>query len=78
MPYALREAVDKPLTELEKQGGITPIESSEWAAPIVCIPKTNGGVRTCHDYMVTVNAWVDVDRYPLPKTQDLFSTLAWG
>ena len=67
MPYALREAVDKQLTELEKQGVITPIESSEWAAPIVCVPKTNGGVRICHDYMVTVNAWVDVDRNPFTK-----------
>ena len=78
VPYALREAVDKHLVELEEQGVITPIEYSDWASPIVCLPKKSGNVRICGDYKVGLNEWVQVDQYPLPKTQDLFATLAGG
>lgn len=78
VPYALRDAVDKHLVELEEQGVITPLEYSEWASPIVCLPKKTGKVRICGDYKVGVNEWVEVDQYPLPKTQDLFATLAGG
>lgn len=70
--------MDKQLQLLEKQGVITPVEYSEWAAPILCIPKTNGDVRICGDYKVTINPWLAVDKYPLPKPQDLFASLAGG
>jgi len=63
VPYALREEVDKHLGELEKQGVITPIEYSEWASPIVCLPKKRGKVRICGDCKVGVNEWVEVDQY---------------
>lgn len=67
VPYTLRDAVDKHLVELEEQGVITPIEYSEWASPIVCLPKKTGKVRICGDYKVVVNEWVEVDQYPLPR-----------
>lgn len=66
------------LLKLENQGIISPVQHSEWAAPLVCIPKRDGSVHICGDYTVTVNQWLDVDQYTLPKTQDLFSTLAGG
>lgn len=78
VPYALSEAVDKQLAKLQEMGVCTPVEYSEWATPIVCIPKTNGDVRICGDYKVTINPWLEVDKYPLPKTQDLFAKLAGG
>lgn len=61
---------------LEKQGVITPIEYSKWAAPIICIPKTNGDVCICVDYKGTINPWSPTDIYSLPKPQDLFASLA--
>jgi len=67
VPYALRETVDKKLIELENQGIILPVQHSKWSAPLVCIPKQDGSVRICGDYKVTVNQWLDVDQYPLPK-----------
>lgn len=63
---------------LEKQGVIKPIEYSEWAASIVCIPKTNGEVCICGDYKVTINPWSAIDKYPSPKPQDLVASLAGG
>ncbi len=42
------------------------------------IPKKDNTVRICGDYKETVNSFLEVDQYPLPKTQDLFAKLAGG
>ncbi|XP_056128977.1 uncharacterized protein K02A2.6-like, partial [Lampris incognitus] len=60
------------------EGVISTINYSEWAAPIVCVPKKDDSVRICGDYKVTINPWLNVEQYPLPKTQDLFAKLAGG
>ena len=51
---------------------------SNWAAPIVAVPKPNGTVCICGDYKVTVNPVLQVDQYPVPKAEDLFASLAGG
>ncbi len=35
-------------------------------------------VRLCGDFKVTVNAVAKLDRYPVPKVEDLFTTLSQG
>ncbi len=52
------------------------VSRSEWAAPIVVVPKKDGKLRSCGDYKVTVNRAFEVDQYPLPRPDDLFATLA--
>ena len=42
-------------TQLEQLGVITKVNYSEWAAQILAVPKTDGGVRICSDYKVTIN-----------------------
>lgn len=78
VPYALREAVERELAKLEAEGVISPTNYSDWAAPIVCVPKKDDSVRICGDYKVTINPWLNVEQYPLPRTQDLFAKLAGG
>ena len=76
LPYAMRDKVEQALDKLEKEGVISPVELSEWAAPIVPIIKADKSVRICGDYKLTVNKAAKVDKYPLPRTEDLFAQLA--
>ena len=61
------ETTCSPAAKLQQENIISPVETSEWATPIVPVPKKNGGVRICSDFKVTVNANLHVDHYPLPK-----------
>ena len=72
VPYATKQAVEDELDRLEK------VPFSEWAAPIVVVPKKDGKIRMCGDYKTTINPVMEVDQYPLPKPEDLFATLAGG
>lgn len=63
---------------LEKLGVIEKINYSDWAAPILTVPKSDGSVRICLDHKVTINPVLQVDQYPVPKAEDLFVTLAGG
>ena len=78
VPFALRGAVEQELTRLEEKGILKKVNHSDWGTPIVPVPKKDGKVRVCGDYKVTVNPVLDVDQYPLPKSDDLFATLANG
>ena len=78
VPFAIKTAVGQELDRLEKQGVLRKVERSDWAAPIVVVPKKDGKFRICGDYKVTINKALAVDQYPLPKPEDLFATLANG
>ena len=55
VPYVLREAVLAELNKLEENGVIVKVEQSDWASPIVVVPKSDGSARICGDYKVTIN-----------------------
>ena len=78
VPFAMKAAVEEELSRLEQIGVVEKISSSEWAAPIVAVPKKDGKVRLCGDYKVTINPALDVDQYPLPVPEALFATLSGG
>ncbi|XP_060581109.1 uncharacterized protein K02A2.6-like [Ruditapes philippinarum] len=78
VPYSLKPKIEKELDILEEQGIITKVNTSEWATPIVPVVKSSGGVRICGDFKVTVNQAINVDKYPLPRIEDIFANLANG
>ena len=78
VPYALRAKVNAEIGRLAESGIIEPVEFSEWAAPIVPVVKTDGSIRICSDYKVTVNQAVKLDKYPLPHIDDIFASLEGG
>ena len=65
------------MDRLERVGVLERTDHSDWAAPVVTVPK-DGQVRICRDYRVTINPVLEIDQYPLPRPEDLFATLAGG
>lgn len=49
---------------MEKEGISKTIDFSEWAAPVVAVPKADVNMRLCGDYRVLVNSESEVDQYP--------------
>ena len=78
VPYRLKDKIEVELRRLQDLGIITPVQHSEWAAPIVPIMKRDGSMRLCGDYEVTVNRVLTPDNYPLPRIEDIFAALQGG
>uniref|UniRef100_A0A9J8D6N2 Gypsy retrotransposon integrase-like protein 1 n=1 Tax=Cyprinus carpio carpio TaxID=630221 RepID=A0A9J8D6N2_CYPCA len=76
-PYRLPEHKRKVVqTELEAMLGMGVIEEShsDWASPIVLVPKTDGSVWFCVDYR-RVKAVSKFDAYPMPRIDELLDRL---
>ena len=71
VPYALRPAVEEEMKCMESDGVLKPIEVSDWATPIVCVPKTDGSVCICGDYKGTVNPAIQPEQLPIPILEEI-------
>ena len=78
VPFALRQAVDDELQRMQDEGIIYPVDFSEWATPLVCVPKPNGKVRLCGDYKVTVNTVLHTDQHPIPLPEEVLAKITPG
>lgn len=76
VPFALRPAVEAELKALEENGIICPVTRSEWATPVVVVPKDNGSVRLCGNYKITINPCIRTDHYPLPVPDEIFNKIS--
>ncbi|XP_045537579.1 uncharacterized protein K02A2.6-like [Papilio machaon] len=76
LPYALRERVDAELDRMLRDGVIEPVDCSDWASPLVPVNKADGSLRVCADYKATLNPVLQIDRYPLPRIEDLMVRLS--
>ena len=76
-PYRLPEHKKKVVqSELEAmlEMGVIEESNSDWASPIVLVPKMDGSVRFCVDYR-KVNAVSKFDAYPMPRVDELLDRL---
>lgn len=71
--------MDAELRHLVGKGTLAPVQFSDWAALIAVVLKSDkSSIRICRDFMHTVNPVSKLDKYPIPKVEDLFATLAGG
>ena len=78
VPYALNANVEEELDRLTAEGIIEPRDFADWAAPIVPVIKGDQTIRICGDFKQTINQASKLDRYPIPRIEDLFAGLAGG
>ena len=78
VPHALREAIEQYLERLENLRVLKKVNFSDWASPIIAVPKSDNSVRICGDYKSTVNPNLDCEQYPLTKAEDLFVAMQGG
>ena len=76
VPFAIKDAAGKELGSLEWQGILRKVSNSDWATPIVALPKRDGKFRICGNHKVTVHQVLAMDQCPLPKLDELFAMLA--
>ncbi|KAJ1524592.1 hypothetical protein ONE63_011078 [Megalurothrips usitatus] len=79
VPFPKQQAVELEI-ERKVADGVWrgPLQTAEWATPIVPVFKGTGRPRLCGDYRITVNHVITPDHYPMPTVEDVFSTLCGG
>ena len=70
--------MEEELKRLESEGILSKVEWSDWATPIVPVPKQDGSVRICGGFKGTINPALQAELYPLPRIEDIFANLAGG
>ncbi|CAH1242223.1 GIN1 [Branchiostoma lanceolatum] len=73
VPQAHRDEVREELRKMEEMGVIEP-SSSEWASPVVLVPKKDGSIRFCVDFR-RINAVSRFDAYPIPRIDEMLDKL---
>ncbi|KAK9736331.1 Integrase zinc binding domain [Popillia japonica] len=62
LPYAMKDKVNK---EIEQN----------WGTPIVPVVKHDNSIRLAGNFKLTINKCLNIDRYPIPKIEDLLNSL---
>ena len=72
----LMPKVKDKLVELERQDMISKVDQPiDWCAPIVAVPKGNGGVKVCVD-LTKLNDQMKRERLMLPSVDDILAQLS--
>ena len=75
----MQPALEAELNRMQQEGILEPVERSEWATPLVIVPKSNGNLRVCDDFKVTINQLVCGDKgIPIAHSRRFFARLAGG
>ena len=56
---------------MENDGVLKPVEASNWASLVVCVPKTDGSVRICGEYKGKVNPAIQTKQFAIPALEEI-------
>ena len=79
--FAMKDVVEAEIDKMEKEGILKSVSFSDWASPIVIVPKPDGNIRICGDinlWQWTINPVIKNDTYPQPTPEELFSKIQGG
>ncbi|KAB0794064.1 hypothetical protein PPYR_13684 [Photinus pyralis] len=76
VPILLEKKVEKELSKMVESCVLEEVMYSQWASPIVIVPKKEKGeIRICVDFKKTVNRVINCDHCRLPTPEDIFASL---
>lgn len=75
-PFQIKSKVEDELDRMVQAGILKSVNTSRCAAPIVLVLKSDGSVRICGDFSVTVNPCILIDEHPLPTHEELFAKMS--
>ena len=82
VPFALQGAIEKEIDRLVSSDILEPVDPTitpiEWASPLVVSVKSNGKIRLCGDFKVTINKFIHSDHHPIPTFEYLVAKLNGG
>ncbi|XP_037811309.1 uncharacterized protein K02A2.6-like [Lucilia sericata] len=78
LPLGLKDKVEASLESLVKLKILQPVEYSVCGTPIVKIMKKDVSIRICGDFKVTLNLYLMIEKYPLPRIEEIFAKLYGG
>ena len=75
-PYRIPRSQEVVQKEIQKMMDMDVIQESrsDWASPIVLVPKRDGSMRFCVDYR-ELNKVSKFDAYPMPRIEDVIDQL---
>ncbi|XGW34468.1 hypothetical protein V3C99_018399 [Haemonchus contortus] len=78
VPYAVQPRISQEIDRLVAGKFLTPVEHSDWAAPVVVVQKKNGSIRLCADSSTGLNDALEQHQHPLPTPDDIFAKFNGG
>ena len=78
MAIAMKARIEEELNQQEKLGILEKVYTAEWAAPVIPVIKPSRAIRLCGDYKVSINPHLEVNKYPLPHPEEIFTALNGG
>lgn len=73
----MKAKLEKELEHLQADNS-TPVQFSEWVAPIIPVVKQDRSISVCGDYKLTVNQSSHLECYLLLHVENIFSALSGG
>ena len=73
LPQAMKDTLQQEIKEMLKHKIIEP-SKSEWASPVILVPKKDGTKRLCIDFR-KLNSVSEADPYPIPRVDELIDRL---